>query len=76
MVDLPSDIALRGGIFIGVLVALMVLEAFLHGPNPTVMRGRRWPANIGLILLDTVLARLLLPAGVVGAAAWAQAHQY
>ena len=76
MVGLPSDIALRGGIFIGVLVALMVLEACLRGPNPAARRGRRWPANIGLILLDTVLARLLLPAGVVGAAAWAQAQGF
>ncbi|MDI1254001.1 sterol desaturase family protein [Thermomonas sp.] len=76
MVDLPGDIALRGGIFLGVLGTLMVLEVFLRGPNPPPMRGRRWPANAGLVLLDTVLARLLLPAGVVGAAAWAQAQGF
>ncbi len=76
MVDYPGDIALRGGIFLGVLVALMVLEACVRGPNPPAMRGRRWPANVGLILLDTALARLLLPAGVVGAAVWAQAQGF
>jgi sterol desaturase/sphingolipid hydroxylase (fatty acid hydroxylase superfamily) len=76
MVDLPGDIALRGGIFLGVLATLMVLEACLSGPNPPPVRGRRWPANMGLVLLDTVLARLLLPAGVVGAAAWAQAQGF
>lgn len=74
MVEFPAGIALRGGIFLGVLVALLVMEACLRGPNPSPTRARRWPANIGLILLDTALARLLLPAGVVGAAAWAQAE--
>ena len=72
MIHIPEDIALRGGIFLGVLATLMVLEAVVRGPNPPAMRGRRWPANVGLILLGTVLGRLLLPAGVVGAAAWAQ----
>jgi sterol desaturase/sphingolipid hydroxylase (fatty acid hydroxylase superfamily) len=73
MVNLPGDIAVRGGIFLGVLV---VLEACVHGPNPPPVRARRWPANVGLILLDTVMVRLLLPAGVVGAAAWAQVQGF
>ncbi|MEO6154335.1 MAG: sterol desaturase family protein, partial [Thermomonas sp.] len=76
MVGLPGDIALRGGIFLGVLALLLVLEAMLGGSNPAPRRGQRWPANIGLVLLDSVLARLLLPAGVVGAAAWAQARGF
>ncbi len=76
MVDLPGDIAVRGGIFLGVLVVLLVLEACVHGPNPPPERARRWPANAGLILLDTVVVRLLLPAGVVGAAAWAHAQGF
>ena len=71
MVNLPGDIAMRGGIFLGVLVVLLVLEAWVRGPNPPPVRARRWPANVGLILLDTVMVRLLMPAGVVGAAAWA-----
>ncbi|MEO5628296.1 MAG: sterol desaturase family protein [Thermomonas sp.] len=74
MVQFPGDIALRGGIFLGVLVTLMVLEAVIRGPNPAPMRPRRWPGNVGLVLLDTVLGRLVLPAGVVGAAAWAQSR--
>jgi sterol desaturase/sphingolipid hydroxylase (fatty acid hydroxylase superfamily) len=74
MVHFPGDIALRGGIFLGVLVALLVLEAIIRGPNPAPMRVRRWPSHIGLILSGTVLGRLLLPAGVAGAALWAQAR--
>lgn len=64
----------RIGIFLGVLVALALLEAWLHGPNPAPRRTRRWPANAGLVLVDTLLARVLLPAGAVGAALWAQAQ--
>ena len=69
-----SDIALRGGIFLVVLTLLILLEAFLGGPNPLPQRNRRWPGNIGLILLDTLVARVVLPAGAVGAAFWAQAQ--
>jgi sterol desaturase/sphingolipid hydroxylase (fatty acid hydroxylase superfamily) len=76
MANLPSDIALRGGIFLGVLVVLLILEACVRGPNPPPLRARRWPANVGLILLDTVTVRLLLPAGVVGAATWAHAQGF
>ncbi len=76
MVHHPGDIALRGGIFLGVLATLLVLEACLHGPNPPPVRGRRWPANVCLVLLGSVLARLLLPAGAVGAAVWAQARGF
>ncbi len=71
MANFPGDIAVRGGIFLGVLVVLLVLEACVRGPNPPPVRARRWPANVGLILLDTLMVRLLMPAGVVGAAVWA-----
>jgi sterol desaturase/sphingolipid hydroxylase (fatty acid hydroxylase superfamily) len=69
-----SESAWRLGIFLGVLVALALLEAWLHGPNPAPDRARRWPANAGLVLVDTLLARVLLPAGAVGAALWAQSR--
>lgn len=31
-------------------------------------RGRRWPTNLGLVVLDTALVRLLFPVAAVGAA--------
>ncbi len=69
---LSSETGVRAAIFIGVLCVLMLLEAVQPGPNPAPRRTRRWPGNAGLVLLDTLLARLLLPAGAVGAAWWAQ----
>ena len=35
-------------------------------------RGVRWPANLGIAALNTMLARLILSAGVVGFAVEAQ----
>lgn len=64
----------RVAIFIAVLGVLGLLEVLLCGPNPAPRRARRWPANAGLVLLDTLLARLLLPAGALSAALWAQAR--
>lgn len=61
-------------IFVAVLLALVLLETWQHGPNPAPRRLRRWPANAGLVLVDTLLARLVVPAGVVGAAVWAQSR--
>jgi sterol desaturase/sphingolipid hydroxylase (fatty acid hydroxylase superfamily) len=37
-------------------------------------RGVRWPANLGIAALNTMLARLILSAGVVGFAVEAQKH--
>lgn len=71
---LSSDTGVRAAIFIGVLCALIVLEALLPGPNPAPRRSRRWLGNAGLVALDTLIARLLLPAGAIGAALWAQQH--
>lgn len=76
MIQSPSDIALRGGIFLAVLAVLLLLETLMPGPNPAPMRAGRWPANAALVVLGTVLARLLLPAGAVGAATWAQAQGF
>lgn len=74
---LPQDPGVfRAAIFLSVLAVLALLEVLLRGPNPPPRRARRWPANAGLVLLDTLLARLLLPAGAVSAALWAHAHGF
>ncbi|GAA4855267.1 sterol desaturase family protein [Luteimonas vadosa] len=65
---------IRVAIFLAVLVLLVAIEAWRRGPNPPVRRKHRWPSNGGLALVDTLLARLLLPAGAVGAALWAQSR--
>jgi len=63
--------AIRIGVFVGVLVAMMVLEALLPRRKRTLGRGVRWTANLGIVVIDTVVARLLIPLPPAAAAVWA-----
>jgi len=57
-------------VFIAILVAMGLLQALF--PRRRLQLGyHRWPANLSLVVVDVVLVRLLLPAGAVGAALWA-----
>ncbi|MDQ6997606.1 MAG: sterol desaturase family protein [Mariprofundus sp.] len=40
------------------------------------MGYKRWPANIGIIVLDMLLVRIVFPAGAVGASWWANNHSF
>jgi sterol desaturase/sphingolipid hydroxylase (fatty acid hydroxylase superfamily) len=40
----------------------------------TIGRGQRWPSNIGVVVLDTLLVRLVFPTAAVGVALLAEAH--
>jgi len=62
---------IRLGFFVGIF-ALMALWELL-GPcrAPAVSKAIRWANNIGLVVLNTLLLRLLFPAAAVGMAAFA-----
>ena len=61
---------LRVEIFSGVFLLMALWEALAPKRRLTVSKTGRWGNNIGIILLDTLLVRLLLPgAGVALAAA-------
>ena len=62
----------RLGVFLALLTSLSLIEGLRPGPNPAQRRSQRWPAHAALVVLDTAVARLLLPAGAAGAALWAQ----
>jgi len=66
--------AARAAAFLGPLVALSLGEAARPRRTATRTRGERWPLNLGLAVLDAVAARLVVPAGVIGAALWAEAE--
>jgi len=67
---MDAEATLRLGVFGGVLAVMAVAEV-VAPRRPNVERRRRWPINLGIVALDTALARLLLPGIAVGAAAWA-----
>lgn len=61
-------------VFAAVLAALAALEVWLPRRKTTFGRKTRWSGNIGIVLLDTLLVRVVFPSAVVGAALWASAR--
>ncbi len=67
-----AEIWIRIGFFAVVLGVMAVWE--MAAPRRGQMLGRvqRWPANLGIVALDTVLVRLLFPLSAVGLAVLAE----
>lgn len=63
---------IRLGAFAGVLVVLAGWEMFAPRRVQTTSRGRRWPSNLGIVALDTLLVRIAFPAAAVGMAVVAE----
>jgi len=63
-----NEAALRLGAFGGVLAAMAAWEVLAPRRSRTLPRRRRWPANLGIVVLNTALVRLLLPTAAVGVA--------
>jgi len=62
---------IRLGFFIGVLVAMALWEMIAPRRND-VTRLVRWTSNLGIVVVNTVVLRLVFPAAAVGFAAWAE----
>jgi sterol desaturase/sphingolipid hydroxylase (fatty acid hydroxylase superfamily) len=60
--------------FAAVLLGLALLEAWWPRRQRDRHRASRWPHNLALVTLDTVLLRVVQPAGVVGVALWVEAR--
>jgi sterol desaturase/sphingolipid hydroxylase (fatty acid hydroxylase superfamily) len=68
------EIPLRLGAF-GVVFALMASwEVLRPRREQAIPRARRWPGNLGVVAIDTVLVRLLFPMTAVGLALAAEAR--
>jgi sterol desaturase/sphingolipid hydroxylase (fatty acid hydroxylase superfamily) len=68
------DAAVRLLPFVGVLLVLAVLEALLPRRRPSAPKGKRWANNLALVALNTLAARVLLPAGAVGMALYVESR--
>jgi len=79
---LAHEPALRLAAFAAVLAAMAVWEVLAPRRSRTLPRGRRWPANLGIVVLNTVIVRVLFPAAAVGMAlsaetqGWGLLNQY
>lgn len=65
---------IRLACFFGVFFLMVLLEILIPRRALTVSKLQRWTSNIGIVVIDTLIVRLLFPAAVVGVALFAQNH--
>ena len=68
---LTHEPAVRLGLFLGVFALMALWEMIAPRRALTLSKAMRWSNNIGLVVFNTVLLRLLFPAAAVGMAAFA-----
>src|SRR5437870_3414206 len=67
-----QEYVIRFGSFAGVLAVMTAWEIVAPRRRPTTAKSVRWLSNLGLVVLNTIAVRLLLPLGAVGMAVVAQ----
>jgi sterol desaturase/sphingolipid hydroxylase (fatty acid hydroxylase superfamily) len=65
---------IRLGAFGAVFVAMALWECILPRRKQSIGRGWRWPNNLGVVALNTLLVRVVFPATAVGLALVAEAR--
>ena len=66
------EFVVRLGFFGGVLLLMAVWELLAPRRRLTIRKGPRWASNLGLVVLNTFAARLLIPITAVAAALLAE----
>jgi sterol desaturase/sphingolipid hydroxylase (fatty acid hydroxylase superfamily) len=64
-----TELFIRIGAALSVFAAMALWEVFSPRRAMLVGRARRWPSNLGILVLDALLVRLLIPVAAVGVAA-------
>ena len=62
--------------FAGTLLVMALLEWLAPRKQRVVARSPRWLAHLGLVAINTVATKLLIPLSAVAAASWAHAHNW
>jgi sterol desaturase/sphingolipid hydroxylase (fatty acid hydroxylase superfamily) len=71
---LTNETLIRLAAFAGVFAVMAAWEILAPRRRQKPGRGTRWPSNIGIVVLDTVLVRLVFPTTAVGLALVAEAR--
>jgi sterol desaturase/sphingolipid hydroxylase (fatty acid hydroxylase superfamily) len=66
--DISPELVIRLGAFAGIFALMALWEVLAPRRNLGIGRGRRWPNNLGIVVIDAVLVRLLIPTAAVGVA--------
>jgi sterol desaturase/sphingolipid hydroxylase (fatty acid hydroxylase superfamily) len=67
---------IRLSFFGGVFVVMALWELLGPRRTPAIGRGWRWPNNLGVVVVDALLVRILLPTTAVGLALIAEARGF
>jgi len=67
---LQNEPAVRLGFFLGIFIMMAVWELLAPRRALTISKALRWSNNIGLVFINTIILRLLFPAGAIGVAAF------
>src|SRR5947199_8674321 len=68
MFVLEPEATIRLGCFAGVLLAMTLWEALAPRRRLRVRKPLRWASNLGLVALNTLAVRFLVPLGAFGVA--------
>jgi sterol desaturase/sphingolipid hydroxylase (fatty acid hydroxylase superfamily) len=71
-----AESAIRLGVFAGVLLLMAAAERLRPRRRPLASWPQRWLNNLGLVAIDTLVARLVLPLGSIGVALLAQEQRW
>jgi sterol desaturase/sphingolipid hydroxylase (fatty acid hydroxylase superfamily) len=71
---LTHEPQIRLAAFAGILAVMAAWEVLAPRRNQLIGRGVRWPSNIAVVVLDTLLVRLAFPMTAVGVALIAEAR--
>ncbi|HBH60396.1 MAG TPA: fatty acid hydroxylase [Nitrospiraceae bacterium] len=73
---MEKDAVIRLGFFFGVLIIMAIWELMWPRRVLTMSKLSRWLSNLGIVLLDNVLIRILFPVLVIGLAAMGQENKW
>lgn len=73
---LAHGVAIRLSAFLGVLMMMAIWEMAAPRRVRVVSRWVRWPSNLGLVAINTLALRVILPSAAVGAAVLAQQRSW
>jgi sterol desaturase/sphingolipid hydroxylase (fatty acid hydroxylase superfamily) len=73
---LTHEAQVRFGAFAGVLLLLLAGQELWPRRAKPARRGPRWFVNLGMVAIDSVFVRLVVPLGAAAAAVWAAGRGY
>ncbi len=62
--------------FLGVFIVMALWEMMASRRKEKIPRAVRWPNNLALTLLNTLVTRFLFPSATIGAALWAESLRF